>query len=488
MIKFNVDDKRTLPKCYINIGALLDIPTSSIITGLKGESIINGGLGPITAVVGPGNNMKSLVTHYMMLSAADKVFNSHETAICTYDSENNVSIDRLEELSNGFEHLPKNMITDTGHWFVTDKSVQLGDVWDEKVLKPYIAEKKKDKDSKCKYGPFRDPYSKQELEMLVPSFVEIDSMSEFEGTSSNDMLAKNLDGSDTNTFAMKQGLFKTKFLQGIPSMAIGSNTYFLVTAQLGEKVDMRTGPAMYQQPLKVLQYLKSGEHIKGVSSKFYFLTHNAWYLHTAKDLVNDNTKLPEYPLDTDQQKTDLKVMTLTQLRGKNGPSGFTTQLVISQDKGVLPSLTEFHYIKENKRFGIDGTLQSYHLDLYPEVSLSRTTVRTKLDNDFKLRRAVNITAELHQLGIYHDVYKAIGLICSPKDLYEDIKKMGYDWDTLLNTRGYWTLDQYDNKLPYLSTIDLLNMRVGKYHPYWLEDDKKTLKKKYQMENKNAKSK
>ena len=212
------------------------------------------------------------------------------------------------------------------------------------------------------------------------------------------------------------------------------------------------------------------------------------YLDTAKDLVNDNTKLPEYPLETDQQKTDLKVMTLTQLRGKNGPSGFTTQLVISQDKGVLPSLTEFHYIKENKRFGIDGTLQSYHLDIYPEVSLSRTTVRAKLDNDTKLRRAVNITAELHQLGIYHDVYKAIGLICSPKDLYEDIKKLGYDWNILLNTRGYWTLDQYDNKLPYLSTIDLLNMRVGKYHPYWLEDDKKTLKKKYQTENKNVKSK
>ena len=58
---------------------------------------------------------------------------------------------------------------------------------------------------------------------------------------------------------------------------------------------MKSGPAMFQQPFKNLQYLKQGEHIKGVSPKFFFLTHNAWYAHTAKLLINSGTNLPEFP-------------------------------------------------------------------------------------------------------------------------------------------------------------------------------------------------
>ena len=470
-IKFNIEQK-TQPEVYINIGSLLDIPTSSIIIGKEGETIINGGLGPITAIIGAGNNFKSTIAHYMTLSAANKIFEAGGTAITTYDTEDNVSLDRLEELASMFPFIPKNAITQDGSWSITNKANMMGNQWDTKVLKQHIDLKKNDKSVIIDYGPFKDPYSSTTLKMKIPTFVEIDSISEFEGETSNEMLHKDLDGSDTNRFAMVQGLFKSKFVSNLPAMAIGTNTYFVMTAQLGEKLDMRTGPAAYSQPFKNLQYLKSGEHIKGVSPKFFFLIHNAWYAHTAKKLINDNTKLPEYPLGDDKLETDLNTVTLTQLRGKNGPSGCTVTLVVSQDQGVLPSLTEFHYIKENKRFGLEGTLQSYHLDLYPDVNLSRTTVRTKLNNDPRLRRAVNITAELLQLETFHSNLKEQGLICTPKELYDDIKKLGYDWNVLLDTRGYWTLDQYENKVPYLSTIDLLKMRKGLYTPYFLKEGKK----------------
>ena len=43
MVTFDIEEK-VLPKVSINIGALLDVPTSVIITGAKGESIYNGGL------------------------------------------------------------------------------------------------------------------------------------------------------------------------------------------------------------------------------------------------------------------------------------------------------------------------------------------------------------------------------------------------------------------------------------------------------------
>lgn len=475
MIQFKID-KKVLPKPYINVGALLDIPTGSLIKGQKGEVFINGGIGPITAIVGAGNNFKSTILHYMLLSAASRVKEATDTALATYDTEMNMNLDRLESLASNFPNLKDNIITgENPIWNITDKQMP-GNEW-ALAINQYVDEKVKEKKNKIDYQPFLNPYDKKTLSLYIPTFVEIDSLSELEAKSSMDMLSKDLDSSETNTFAMKQGLFKSKFLSTVPVMATESNTYFLCTAQLGEKNEMKSGPAMFQAPTKELQYLRQGEHIKGVSPKFFFLTHVALYAHTAKLLINANTNLAEYPMDNDEaQKSDLNIVRLTQLRCKNGPSGYTVSIIVSQSEGVLPSLTEFHYIKENNRFGITGSNTNYALDLLPEVSLSRTTVRNKLNNDAKLRRAVNITAELHQLKIFQSELVRQGIWCEPKTLYEDIKKLGYDWDILLNTRGYWTIDQYDNKVPFLSTIDLLNIRKNSYHPYFLDKDKKLLNK------------
>lgn len=466
MIKFNLD-KRVLPKPYINVGCLLDIPTGSLLKGRKGETFINGGLGPITAIVGAGNNFKSTILHYMLLSATSRVREATDTALTTYDTEMNMSLDRLESLASNFPNLRDNIITgDNPIWSITDKQIP-GNEWALYINK-YVDEKVKDKKLKIDFQPFENPYDKKVLNLCIPTFVEIDSLSELEAKSSMDMLSKDLDSSETNTFAMKQGLFKSKFLSTVPVMATESNTYFLCTAQLGEKNEMKSGPAMFQTPTKELQFLKQGEHIKGVSPKFFFLTHVAMYAHTAKLLVNDTTKLAEYPLDNEAQKSDLNIVRLTQLRCKNGPSGYTISIIVSQSEGVLPSLTEFHYIKENNRFGISGNNINYNLDLYPDINLSRTTIRNKLNTDPLLRRAVNITAELHQLKIFQPQLIREGLMCSPKELYEDIKKLGYDWNVLLNTRGYWTIDQYKNEVPFLSSVDLLKMRKGLYKPYFIK--------------------
>lgn len=469
MIKFNLD-KKVLPKPYINVGSLLDIPSGSLLKGRKGETFINGGLGPITAIVGAGNNFKSTILHYMLLCAASRVKEATDTALTTYDTEMNMNLDRLELLANNFDNLRGNIITgDEPIWSITDKQIP-GNEWALYINK-YVDEKVADKKLLIDFQPFENPYDKKVLKLHIPTFVEIDSLSELEAKSSMEMLSKDLDSSETNTFAMKQGLFKSKFLSTVPVMATESMTYFLCTAQLGEKTDLKAGPAMFKAPTKELQFLSHGEHIKGVSPKFFFLTHVAMYANSARLLINDNTKLAEYPLEGEAQKTDLNIVKLTQLRCKNGPSGYTVSIIVSQTEGVLPSLTEFHYIKENGRYGISGSNTNYALDLYPDVSLSRTTIRNKLNNDARLRRAVNITAELHQLGIFQPQLKREGLMCSPKELYEDIKKLGYDWNTLLDTRGYWTINQYSNPVPFLSSVDLLRMRKGLYTPYFLKNKK-----------------
>ena len=123
MIKFNVkEEKKVLPKPYINIGALLDIPSGNLAVGNKGETFINGGLGPITAIVGSGNNFKSTILHYMLLSATSKVMEAVDTNMVTYDTEMNMSLDRLESLASNFDNLKGNVITgEDPIWTIVDK-------------------------------------------------------------------------------------------------------------------------------------------------------------------------------------------------------------------------------------------------------------------------------------------------------------------------------------------------------------------------------
>jgi hypothetical protein len=467
-IRFNV--KQTLnPKILINIGACLDIPTGAIITGAKGESIINGGLGIITAVVGIGNNFKSTIMHYMMLQAANRIMSTRETGMMTYDTEINMTPDRLPRLVEKMEYINKNELfdPDNGLWAITDKREYYADEW-MNVLREYIKEKVKDKKALMDLQPFTDKSSKP-LKMPVPTFIEVDSLSEFEDKNTIEMADKNsLGDSSTNTLFMKQGLTKAKFLMELPRISNSSNTYFLISAQVGKDINMQTGP-IHQAPTKKLQYLKGGDKVKGVSDKFFFLMSNAWHAYNAAPLINQGTKLPEYPISAaaSQDPTELNVVKLTQLRSKSGPTGYTLDILVSQTEGVLPSLTEFHHIKTNKRYGLEGNDRNYHMALYPDVNLSRTTVRSKLDNDPKLRRAMNITSEMCQMQKFWPYLIDDGLLCTPQELYEDIKKLGYDWDILLETRGWWSPDQYEHPVPFLSSMDLLKMRKKLYKPYWL---------------------
>ena len=463
------------PKLYINVGCLLDIPTASLVTGVKGETIFNGGLGQIVAIVGAGNNFKSTILHSLMLSAADKIKQATPTNMLTYDTEMNTSFDRLQGFLTNFKHLDPNAILgESGEWVIIDKSTMSANDFGDHLFK-YMDEKIKDEKSYIDVQCFLDPYTRKPLKIPVPSIVEVDSLTEFEAASTTEMLSGDLDDKATNTYAMKQGMFKTKFLSQLPARCTASSTYMLFTAHTGDKVDMGNP---WEAPSKKLQHLKQGDAIKSVGSKFSFLTNTAYQAHTGSAFYNQGTKAPEYPKDpNDILKADLNRVTLTTLRNKTGPSGINTDVLISQTEGILPSLTEFHFLRQNKTsssspgWGMDGNARSYSLDLYPEVSLSRTTVRSKLDEDPLLRRAVNITAEMLQLSIYHSVILKNGIWCTPKELYEDLKKMGYDWNELLNTRGYWTIDQYTNPVNYLNTVDLLKMRKGLYKPWWLKDNK-----------------
>ena len=454
-------------KPMINIGACLDIPTGFYIKGKYGESLLNGGLGMLTGIAGIGNNFKSTILHYMMLSAANKVAKVHETNMTTYDTEINIHENRLRQFASMFDSFRDTDILEDQTWVVTDKTVYYGDEFYHKLV-DYLSVKKKNANSLMLETPFMDRKREKLNHMMVPTFSEIDSLSEFETKHSVDVKDKHdLGDSGRNTLFMRQGLIKSQLLMDLPTLAWQSNHYILMTAHIGKETQMANGPIPVP-PTKKLIGLKNGDKIKGVSDRFFFLTNNFWHTYHVTPLINQSTKAPEYPLDSVDNSIksyDLNLIYLKQLRCKSGPSGNTVELVVSQTQGVLPTLTEFHHIKESKRYGISGTLQHYYLDLIPDVKLSRTTVRGKIDDNVMLRRAINITSEMCQIkDLWRDMDDR--LVCTPKELYEDLKKDGYDWNVLLNTRGWWSYNNDQVDLPFLSTMDLLNMRAKLYKPYW----------------------
>jgi len=456
-----------LIKPLINVGALFDIPTGRFRLGPKGEYYLNGGLGGVVGVVGMPNNFKSTIQHYLMLSAANRMNASGIIApMHTYDTEDNMlyDLDKYNILAERFEYIPEEPLYQ-GAWAITSKSKVDANKWFSSLVK---TAKTLQTGKKLKYPHIVSKMTKKPIELPPPSFVEIDSLTELESASTLETLEKK-GLEDTNTLYMAQGLVRSKLVKKLPEFTMLANMYFLATAHLGNEFNIASGP-FAPQPKKQLSFLKQGDKIKGVPEKFLFLSTHFWYAHSSKVLKNQNTGLPEYPIEDNDVETDLHTVTLTQLRSKTGPSGFSITLVASQREGILPSLTEFHFLKENK-FGIDGNPRSYWLDIYPDVKLSRTTVRKKINEDPKLRRALNITAELLQMMKFMPIYK--NYYMTPKELYEAIKKQGYDWNEILETRGWWTIDNYNENLPpFLSTLDLLRMAKGEYVPYWKKDKKK----------------
>jgi len=452
-------------RIFYNVGALIDHIVGKYVKGERGENIMNGGLAVFTAIMGAPNTYKTKLARYMMLSAASKAaYSGILPYISTYDTEVNVDVEHCVALSQKFEPFANLDLPSLGAWSITDKTHHLGNEW-FKMLKDFLRnEKIKNKKQYLMQTPFLDR-NLRPMYVIFPSFSDIDSVSEFKTADVEEIQDKSEIGdSGGNTIYMRAGLAKTRLLSEIPGLCNAASHYIIMTAHVGKEIQV--GQSLATTPTKQLPHMKPGEVVKGVSPKFLYLSNLLWQTVKVTPLNNQNTKGPEYPKtreEVDEGSLDLNLLTVKLVRNKTGPSGYSIDLVVSQTEGVLPTLTEFHYIKENGRFGLEGNDRNYKLILYPNVNLQRTTVRSLIDSDPLLRRAIKITADLLQIKTYH---KHIPLeVPDLKLLYEKLDKQ-YGWKTILETRDFWTFNNYEYKVPFLSTLDILEMYYDKYTPYW----------------------
>jgi len=444
----------------LNIGAGFDIITGKYYKGKHGENILSGGLAPMTGIAGGGNKFKSTIMWYMMLS----VLNRYKVAEgLAYDTEISLSMGRLYQLAQYMDAIGGVDLAGENRLRLTNGVKYSGnkffEVWSK--IARHRAENPKEfmLDS-----PFMESDGKF-MRLFKPSVTGIDSLSNFTADAVSKMQKENeLGDSGRNMEAMRSSLIKTQMLMELPNLTGSSGCYMMMSAHVGNHHQLDP----YAPNAKRMQHLKQNLKFKNVPEKFEFLPNNCWHAENATVMERD--KLPEFPRSPDDDlkgDTDLNLVSLRNLRGKNGMTGLPLEIVVSQTDGVLPELTALKALKTAK-FGLGGNDRNYFLDLLPEESLSRTTVRAKSRLLPKLQRAFEISHELSQINDYwHDFDKS--LFMAPDELYAKIKEKGYNWDELLDTRGFWVFNQdAPNHKPFLSTKDLLEMATGQYRPYWLK--------------------
>lgn len=459
-------------RALLNVGAGLDIPTGSPIVGMRGETITNGGFSHMMGVVGVGNVGKSLILLYMLCALFTRYKEFMDGHIM--DTELTFNIERLkgfiqtilccsqEEADAFFEEVLEL-------FGVLDHSTTSGNQWMVRI-KDFIEARIKDKKIAID-TPFKGRDGNP-IKAIKPHVGIVDALSTFVPDATAKMQDKaEIGDSSRNMEALTDARVKTQMLVELSVSAPRGNVYLGMSAHMGEQYQLDP----YAPKVQKLAFLKQNVKMKNVPEKFTFLTTTLWWAFATKPLLDPN-KQPLYPRDsTDKAKNDadLNEVSIVTLRNKYGPTGYIHTLLISQREGVLPHMTQFHYCMENNRFGIMGkdgnpnNLVNYYLELLPDVPLNRNNIRQKLDDNPRLRRAVEITSEMHQMYTLWD-HVPKNLRCTAAELRSDLEKMGYDWNTLLDTRGWWTFNQYEHPIPFLSTYDLLRMRAGQYVPYWME--------------------
>lgn len=454
-----------------NTGTIADISAGSWVRGHKGQWILNGGFALFWCIAALPNMFKSTLAAGFSAAVLRAFLKS---SMHVHDTETTMVHARVERLTRmamsiklaGFRE-PENLMSE-GRMFFTS-SVDYNGTEITNLIKTFARERAK---SEPKVAlEIINPLDNSPYMYYVPMISFWDSLSGLKAESATQMLDEGDVGTkDLNMLAMRVNMGKSQIVEQAPDLTAKHGIYLLTTAHVGQQYQLDPN----KPNVKTLRFLKGDIKLKRVPENLSFQTGNCYVITSMTPLVSD--KKPEFPYEQGDEdgQVDLIELKLTNMRGKFGISGVPMPFVVSQKDGLLAGMSNFLYLlREAGRYGIVGNVQNYAFALTPDVSMRRTTVRTKLRDSYACENAARILMEMHYMFNYWTDFDQT-LVCEPTQLYEEIKKMGYDWDLLLNTR-YWFMPIEDGEaVPFLSTKDLLDMRVGKYHPYWYPKTRKEM--------------
>lgn len=433
--------KNVQPAPYLNTGTLLDIALGSFERGVKNHWILNGGLAPISGVVGRAGTYKSTVVDSII---AQILVRYPSIEVWKHDTEQNTfTLTRFDKMAGSDKISERIRLTNSVETTLPEFMA---------MLKSICQHKEKHKHDYIVETPFFDDEGKVKL-MWIPTLIDIDSFTCLRPLQEEINMGKvDVEDGSHNMADMTDGKIKRKLMFEFSRLASRYGIYFLMTAHIDDTpvLDPRN-PAQKQ-----LQFLKQSDRIKGVGSQFEFLT-NILLQGTSPSPILDSNKGPEYP-DGNTMNVDINELYMKILRCKTNATGTIVPLVMSQSLGILAQLTNYHYLKNSGDFGFIKKGHNRYAVLNPDVLLHRNSIISVIGSSYETGRALEILAQLKWVASYWNIKsQAVNIPETAESFVEMIAKS----DTIaisdiLNSRGYWTFNQ-DDPRPYMSLFDILEI-------------------------------
>ena len=447
-----------------NVNTIIDHLTGNYHKGKDGLFYLNGGLGAVMGYAGRANTFKSTLAGALQATASLRYGFEYTEVL---DTELTLQATRIQTWGDSVvesnPELPKfnldeALFSDVSRWNHCSSDMITGDQWWKNVCVSSVKERAKVK--KRRETPFWVEATKGNYAVLNPWSFFIDSFSEFHTDAYEKKTEKIKVGeSEGNTQFMDDARHKAALMAQMGRTAAQGGFMYSLVAHADDGIPL----GKYVPSQKKLRGLKGELKLKGVPGRaFSFLPNSIMIANSQTDLLVD--KYPEYPYDPEIPArlgdNDLQIVEYIELRGKSGATGTAIPLVFSQSSGFQPAITEYHFIKNiADEYGLISSGSggsTKQLVLYPEVKFNRKTLRKILREDPKFRRALEITAAMAVINLYH--YKVDeSLKMDAEVVYNKVKDLGYDWNQILTeTVDYW---QFKDRIKAIGKNTLTGLSI-----------------------------
>lgn len=432
----------------INTGAsIIDLGLGDFKPAYGGGYALFGGLPPCLGIMGRPQTFKSALAGSMVVRALEHF---KESQAIIYETEGNVQPDRYNDFITTDPSVGDRIK------FIDGTQTNLSEFYE--LIKSIIDEKLKNKKDYLVDSPFIDKEGKP-IKIFTPTFVLIDSFSRARSNTGDKKFDDNeFDDSALNTIWMMEGKGKTNIMYDMPLKAASAGVYVVMTAHIGDNMSMDT----FTPPSKQISVMKQKDKVKHVGSGFMFLTNSLLQTMSCNTLLDSNKECL-YPFKT-ANNTELSQLDILVVRAKtNGCSGAILPMVVSKYQGILDDITALGILKEYKYPGLDvkGNGSSITANIYPDVSFNRKNIRSITEKDYKLKRALELTAELCFIQNVWGGPNLPDFARIPMDKFgEEITKFEKsDIDRMLTGTGVWTTDKGGRER--ITIYDVLAFIAGK---------------------------
>ena len=433
--------KQTTMVPYINTGTVFDIITGRFRPGTKNNWVLDGGLSQCLGISGRGQTYKSGIAGSLLARA---LLNYKDAEAYVYESEGTIpSASRYDDF------VPESTPVSNRIAFMNSTNCSLTGFYQH--FKEIVEEKLKHKSDYYMESPFLNPLTGKPLRCWYPTFILVDSFSRATADAGDlQVQNNNIDDSKLTTYYLFNGNVKSRIMNDLPSRASRAGVYVIMTAHVGDKIDMDP----YSPSPKQLQYMKNSDRMKNVGSNFEFLT--TALLQTLKATCLQTPDKKCYYPTKDSTDVEVNQVDTMMVRCKNNASGMMTPFVVSQYQGILNNVTNFNLLRKYKNYGMEvkGNNQAFAPCILKDMNLSRQTIRS-YDEDYKVSRGLEILAQLCYIQNNWSTQRMPEYIKTPPvklaELLTNSKSLSVD--RVLQSTGVWNFGKQERE--HLTIMDIL---------------------------------